>query len=85
MRTSSIGEFFARLQMLRSFAAQLSTGAVPSCEEDARDGDGASRVAVLATVSQGLWQYYSQVKEKSLKLKMVDLTYQSRPPFGDAL
>lgn len=53
LRTSSVGEFFARLQMLRAFTAQLAAGGV---------GEGSSGTKALATVLQGLWRYYSQVR-----------------------
>lgn len=52
LRTSSVGEFFARLQMLRAFTAQLASGAV---------NDSSPGTKALATMLQGLWSYYSQV------------------------
>lgn len=51
LRTSTMGEFFARLQMVRAFAAQLGS----ACSPSATGGNA------LGTVLQGLWQYYSQV------------------------
>lgn len=46
LRTSSVGEFFSRLLMIRAFAAHLR--AVSSAQ-------------ALANVLEGLWQYYAQV------------------------
>lgn len=59
IRTSSIGEFFVRLQMLRAFAAQLTRkdaaidGAVGSGKSEARKA--------LANLLHHLWRHYSQV------------------------
>ncbi|CAM9377533.1 unnamed protein product, partial [Scytosiphon promiscuus] len=66
LRTSTVGEFFARLQMLRAFAAQLSLSY----------GDGGDVASsphrgerALATVVQGLWEYYSQFTEDVLNAR----------------
>ncbi|CAM9468160.1 unnamed protein product, partial [Ectocarpus sp. 12 AP-2014] len=65
LRTSSIGEFFARLQMLRAFAAQLassSNGATTASCDDFKTCT--TRAQALGIVVQGLWQYYSQFSEE---------------------
>ncbi|CAB1097864.1 unnamed protein product [Ectocarpus sp. CCAP 1310/34] len=65
LRTSSIGEFFARLQMLRAFAAQLGSssngGTIGSCDDYETC---TTRAQALGIVVQGLWQYYSQFSEE---------------------
>ncbi|CAN0109706.1 unnamed protein product [Ectocarpus sp. 6 AP-2014] len=65
LRTSNIGEFFARLQMLRAFAAQLcssSDGATTAFRDDPKTRT--TRAQALGIVVQGLWQYYSQFSEE---------------------
>lgn len=59
LRTSNVGEFFARLQMVRAFAAQLGAGA--------GFGYSAAGGSALGNVLHGLWQYYSQVWYSILK------------------
>ncbi|CAM9165037.1 unnamed protein product [Ectocarpus sp. 4 AP-2014] len=65
LRTSSVGEFFARLQMLRAFAAQLgssSNGATTASCDDSKTCT--TRGQALGIVVQGLWQYYSQFSDE---------------------
>ncbi|CAM9229718.1 unnamed protein product, partial [Ectocarpus sp. 8 AP-2014] len=65
LRTSNIGEFFARLQMLRAFAAQLCSscnGATTAFRDDSKTCT--RRARALGIVVQGLWQYYSQFSEE---------------------
>lgn len=53
LRTSNVGEFFARLQMVRAFAAQLGSAS--------SEASSATAGSPLGTVLQGLWQFYSEV------------------------
>lgn len=57
LRTATIGEFFARLQMVRAFTAQITDTARMNGLEDQRSRSSHALAAVL----QGLWLYYSQV------------------------
>lgn len=62
LRTSTVGEFFARLQMLRAFAAQLLESSSVSAATGTNSSTArAGGARALATVLLGLWQYYSQV------------------------
>ena len=65
LRTSNVGEFFARLQMVRAFAAQLGS---------ASSSTGGSGNA-LGTVLQGLWHYYSQVNLSASSVHVVVVAY----------
>lgn len=65
LRTSSVGEFFSRLQMVRAFAAHLRAVS-DSQHKTVSDVGGAEDVSeerggALANVLEGLWKYYEQV------------------------
>eukprot|EP00903_Cladosiphon_okamuranus_P014927 g13820.t2 len=62
LRTSNVGEFFARLQMVRAFAAQLGPGS--GSGSGSGSASSAAGGSALGTVLQGLWQYYSQFSEE---------------------